>query len=538
MNSSANTKKDALKKSYLMELPVELHLRIRDQLRKDPDITFGELRSLRLVCKTFDAVWSAVVNTNLVLFPGGPDNLVQLRYLVDGKGKAYSAVYKTLTIKNVRSVETEVNQWRTDVTEYRNEGLFTMFRKVGTSTIALISNILIFGITVLSGLVPISLLIKLVIEAPRQLRNAYNAAQLRNYVTSLPRKLNLPNVRCARLLYNNTETDWTTDLSTKILVSLQQLTELELAISDATDVDCLVRCLEPLTGLQKLSLLPSMVTSSQARSIGSLIARNKNLTHITCNWQTAQSFDLKELFCEVPATTPLKLEHVSFHGTCTNFEALLPHIQSLSSFDFHASERNTWCPALIRAKIFPPMIKVDCLDSELVLCIGAHPRIVNFTVSAYGVSVDAYPDSIQYPSLFKALVQHTESLKYLFIHTEILPIMLQTPAERMSFLRCVINLQEMVLMHERSLAEYPDPDAVIQDEKRILPVIALGRSLTLVIRSKDKTIYTLCRQFCIASDDNPLLQDLAGRIEFEKYSSNPSAEIPRPPRSTFFLSAI
>ncbi|KIL65338.1 hypothetical protein M378DRAFT_178463 [Amanita muscaria Koide BX008] len=397
MDASVNTEKDA--HPYLLELPMELHLRIRNDVRRDLDTSIEKQRQLRLVCKTLDTVWSPIVNANLVLSPGGPDTVAQFRYLVEGKGKAYLSPYTTLTIKGVRSARTS------------------------------------------------------------------DIAQAKDHVTSLPDKLDLPNVLCGRLLYDHKDNNWSIDLCTKILLSLEQLTELELSICEATDVQLLVRRLEPLTGLQKLTLLPSKATPSQVRSIASFIARNKNLTHLIYDWKTTQPFDLTELFREVP---PLKLEHLTLNSSCKTFNAVATHTKSLASFEFRASERNTWCTAFTRAKIFPPTLTVNALDSAFVTYVAAHPRIVHLTATSGSVSLDALPDSIHYPSLFKRLVQHCEWLKYLLVNTEVLPIMLHTPEERMGFVRCVINLDEIILMNDKTLDEYPNPEAIIQDVRLVL----------------------------------------------------------------------
>lgn len=463
MDASATTKEDAHQISYLTELPTELLLRIGNYTRKDPNISIVELRKLRLVCKTFDAVWSHLVNLNLLLLPKGPDSLLQLRYLVEGTGKAHSDAYTTITIKNLRSLET-----------------------AGASS---------------------------------QDKDVYTVGQAKKHVTSLPHKLDLPNVRCARLLYDHKESEWSISHSTKILLSLKNLTELELCIHDDTDVKHLFRCLEPLAGLQKLTLLPSKVTPSQARAVGNLIARNTTLTHFTCGWQPAHALQRVDPFVEVPSKKPLKLEHLSLSSHCTNLQTLLPHVQTLTSVDFHSMERNTWCTAFTRAQIFPPTIKVDCLDSELVTYVGVHTKIVHLTITANAVSIDSYTGTLQYPSLFKTLVKHCGILKYLYLNTRILPVMLQTAPERLSFLRCVIDLEEIVIVNDKTLAEYPDPESIIRDEKRILPVISLGRTLTLRIRSKDKSVYSQCVEFCRKEASNPLLQDLIGRIVHEDLDS-------------------
>src|SRR3981081_3995059 len=65
-----------------------------------------------------------------------------------------------------------------------------------------------------------------------------------------------------RLLLSYNDSDWAIYRSTKILLSLPSLTELELGFADTTDLEYLIRCLAQLNGLHKLTLLPMSTTTT------------------------------------------------------------------------------------------------------------------------------------------------------------------------------------------------------------------------------------------------------------------------------------
>ncbi|KIL65334.1 hypothetical protein M378DRAFT_162281, partial [Amanita muscaria Koide BX008] len=265
-------------------------------------------------------------------------------------------------------------------------------------------------------------------------------------------------------------------------------------------------CLAHLTSLHKLTLLYARIPAQHIMNLSAIIARNRNLSHFVYDWHTDVPLNLFDLFHEVPTDRPLRLHHVSLHSGCVNFKALASHIQSLSSFEFHSNQGNPWCAGFLQAKVFPPTIKVEVLDQELVSFIGRHKGIVSLTI------VSGTLHAPQDPSLCKALTRHAEALEYLCLHTEILATMFQAVEDEMYFLQCAKSLRKVILINDKNLSQYQNPINSIEDERRVFPVIAhLDRLLAVIIRTRDEEIYHLCVEFCNHSE-NQFIRDLAGRM--------------------------
>ncbi|KIL65357.1 hypothetical protein M378DRAFT_24141 [Amanita muscaria Koide BX008] len=513
---SENMTRDGPQRSHLMQLPMELHICIQDQLLIDPDSTFKELRRLRLVCKTFNDIWSPILMTNMVLFQTDVTNhaLAQLRQIVHGKSNASTlAAYTTLTIQNLCCVDTKPDRWYSNARRLREQGriIAALQRIITMQDVVFDICLLIFLIFAIIPLILRILYLPLLpFKAISYIKRAIPKFRARYYMALLPRKLEMRNIRHVKLLLNN-DSDWAIYRSTRILLSLPHVTELELGLADTTDVEYLVRCLEPLKGLHKLTVLPNWLvrwSPSVLGCIASLISSNENLTHF--DWQPFISPDFSALFCDVPTHKPLKLHHLSSSRGCTNFDALMPHIRSLTSVEFRDTGSNRWCNSFSRAKIFPPIIKVKLLDQELVTFIEGHPGLVSLTIGA-GSTIRG-TDS----SLCKALTYHSETLQHLFFKSEVLAFVLQNVENEAEFLLSTGNLRELVLETEETLLQYQNATSRIYSERKILPVVAnLSHSLTVIIRTGDKAIFFLCVAFC-RNSENPLIRDLAGRIVYER----------------------
>ncbi|KAM6488963.1 hypothetical protein JOM56_015599 [Amanita muscaria] len=418
---SENMTRDGPQRSHLMQLPLELHICIRDQLLIDPDSTFEELRRLRLVCKTFNDIWSPIVMpTNMVLFQTNDTDhaLAQLRQIVHGKSNASAlAAYTTLTIQNLCCVDTKPDRWYSNARRLREQGriIAALQRIITMQDIVFDICLLIFLIFAIIPLILRILYLPLLpFKAISYIKRAIPKFRARYYMALLPRKLEMRNIRHVKLLLNN-DSDWVIYHSTRILLSLPHVTELELGLADTTDVEYLVRCLEPLKGLHKLTVLP--------------------------NWLIRWS-------PSVLRHKPLKLHHLSSSRGCTNFDALMPHIRSLTSVEFRDTESNRWCISFSRAKLFPPIIKVKLLDQELVTFIRGHPGLVSLTIGA-GSTIRG-TDS----SLCKALRYHSETLQHLFFKSEVLAFVLQNVENEAEFLLSTGNLRELVLETEETLLQY------------------------------------------------------------------------------------
>ncbi|KIL65360.1 hypothetical protein M378DRAFT_162307 [Amanita muscaria Koide BX008] len=525
---SENMTRDGPQVSHIMQLPTELHICIRDQLLIDPDSTVKGLRPLRLVCKTFNDIWSPVLMTNMVLFQTDATDhaLAQLRQIVHGKSNASTlASYTTLTIQNLCCVDTGPDRWCSAARRLREQGIIAVLQwmittliltliKFITLVIYFVVYLVFSALTLYPFIEGIIFLAVLPFKAISHIKRAIPRFKARYYMASLPRKLNTRNIRRVRLLLDYNDSDWVIYRSTRILLSLPHFTELELGLADTTDVEYLVRCLEPLKGLHKLTVLPKRISQwppSLLRCIAALISSNENLTHF--DWRPLIAPDFSALFCDVPTHKPLKLHHLSSSRGCANFDALIPHIRSLTSVEFGFKESNQWCISFSRAKIFPPIIKVELLDQELVTFISGHPGLVSLTIGSDSIMQGTgQRDS----SLCKALTHHSETLKYLFFKSKTLAFILQNVENEANFQLSTGNLRELVLETEETFLQYQNATSRIYSERQILPVVAhLSHSPTVTIRTRDKAIFFLCVAFC-RNSESPLIRDLAGRIVYER----------------------
>ncbi|KAM6495341.1 hypothetical protein JOM56_009964 [Amanita muscaria] len=484
---------------WIVYLPLELHLRIRSLLLADPDTTLDQLRTLRLVCKSFDSIYAPVVFSHMVLFPSKlpyPARVTYLRSLVHGFQNAtspqslrhFSSFCTTLTIKDWRFAATPIDRRSSLIPPYRDRRtiLFGIRRKfwnrgltsTGFFALIILGAIIFLVISVVhltaeaaiyfSVIIAVFLILWAIsyrksfnMERIRwRIKSVIYVPQARHYIALLPKRLELPNVRCVRLFVHARESDWSIYRSTRLLLSLPQLTELELTFSSDIDLTYLTKCLAHLNNLHKLSLprtrgrisLPHTASLATA-----LIAQNEHLTHFEYNWTIDVPFDLSLLFRDVPNFKPLRLLHLALNRTCTNFEVLIPHIQSLTSFQFYYG-KNTWCNAFLRANVFPTTIKVECVDVELILFIREHPGIVNLSISNTSTRVEEIP-------LFNVLCRHVQSLHHLCLNTTLLADMISNVEFEMDFLRCTDNLRELILLNGETMSYFTRiPSATYADK--------------------------------------------------------------------------
>lgn len=541
---------------WIMDLPLELHLRIRSLLLADPDTTLNQLRTIRLVCKSFDSIYAPVVFSHMVLFPSKlpyPARVTYLRSLVHGLQSAtspqllcpFSSYCTTLTIKDWRFAATPIDRRSSLIPPYRDRrtillGMRRRFWNRGLTTTSFFALIILGAIIFLvisvvhsttgaaiyfSIIIAIFLILWAIsyrksfnMERIRwRIKSVVYVPQARHYITLLPKRLELPNVRCVRLFIHSRESDWSIYRSTRLLLSLPQLTELELTFSSDTDLTYLTKCLAHLNQLHKLSLPRARGRISlphTASLVTALIAQNEHLTHFEYDWRIDVPFDLSLLFRNVPNFKPLRLLHMALNSTCTNFKALVPHIQSLTSFQFHYG-KNTWCNAFLRANVFPTTIKVERVDAELILFIREHPGIVNLSISNdTSLRLEEIP-------LFNVLCRHVQSLHHLCLNTTLLARMVSNVEFEMDFLRCTANLRELILLNGETMSYHTRiPRATYgNNEQRIFAVIAgLNRFMTVVLASEYKEILSWSLAFCRTST-NSLVRDLERRLVYEKWSS-------------------
>jgi hypothetical protein len=225
-----------------------------------------------------------------------------------------------------------------------------------------------------------------------------------------------------------------------MISSLPQLAELELYWT--RDMPYMFQCLLDIHSLRRLVLSTSDIFLSNSISrLGTFIARNPNLSHITLS-STISPFDISVLMQHIPSERPLKLQHLSMDN-CTNLKTLVPHVQSLQFFEFRLRSQssiktNEWCPIFCKANVFPSTIKVNSLDSELVVYLTRHPGVVSLTIGQSG-------DSEWHDELSSVLVRHSEKLRYLALEGSALSKLLKATQNRVNFLRCT-GIEEMVLV--------------------------------------------------------------------------------------------
>ncbi|KAM6488947.1 hypothetical protein JOM56_015583 [Amanita muscaria] len=545
-----------------LDLPLELHFRVRSLLLTDPDTTLIQLRALRLVCKSFNSIYAPVISSHIVLFPPkllDPPylTLVQhLRSLVHERDPSLT-YYSTLTIKHWHYADTPLDRrsslipqglqpsYRAPIAALvhrlwnRRGPTPTAFIVLGAATgiiilVILFMYIIIGAIIFLSTVIVLILLIVIFLQRKR-IKTTLNILRVRFYVELLQRKLDLSNIRRVRLFIDSRSRNWSIHRSTSLLLSLPKLTELELCISHDTDLEYTTKCLAPLNRLHKLSLLSATgISPPHTCCLSPLIAQNENLTHFDYDWRPNVPYDLSLLFRDVAISKPLRLRHLSLNTACMNFEAVVPHIHSLTSFEFHYG-KNMWCDTFLRADVFPTTIKVERLDAELTLFIRRHPGIVSLTISMD----NPQRQPIETP-LFDALYHQVNSLRHLCLTTKYLTRVLCNVDVEMSFLRCTNGLRELVLLNDEMGSHIPLPilfwstNSTIdipffynyshqirlhQYEHQIFPIAArLDRSMTVVIRAQDLKIFHSCFEFCQTSS-NPLIRDLTRRLVYEKGSS-------------------
>lgn len=449
----------------LMDLPMELHFHIRDELLGDPDVEFRQLRKLRLVCRIFYYLWSPIVSSNMVLFQSGVATSIRsLRYLVHHECK--KPTYKTITINDWHHLPTDMERL------YCSKWQIT-----------------------------------------RRIKALLRVVRTKHHMIILPKKLDLPNVRCVRL-YIPHEDRWTTSRKINIVLAVTQLRELELSFSRDTDVEYVLRSLRPLSGLHKLTLINAFAHPYHIRCLSEFIPLHENLTHFNCNLNPEFPLDLSSLLRYVPIDKPLILHHVSLRGMYRNFRALLPHAQALSSFEIYSTAPNEWCAVFSQANVFPPAITVEWVDQELATYLGNHPGIISLTISARDPSErPAFQDT----SLIKLILsQHTTTLQYLSLRTEVIDSVLHTIPGQKRFLKWAGNLREIVLVSS-ALPIHQRHNPIVREQHVFNVISRLNSSLTVVVKTLQRAIFLLCVVFCRTSTD-PLVRSLDGRLVYEKWS--------------------
>ncbi|KAM6501865.1 hypothetical protein JOM56_001842, partial [Amanita muscaria] len=501
--------------SYLVNLPMEIHFQIRDHLSRDPYTHISQLRILRLVCQLFDIIWSPVVLNNIVLFSRYQthhDRAKYLRSLVHGKGNTLSCT--TITLQNWDCLDTDIDRFLWDMKYYLWE----------------IEAPILYGMVWL--VVPFRILAspavwlgKFLLGPRERFRKTLGYIQSRFYASLLSRKAQLAHIRCVKMTVTANQSRWTVYRSTRILSALPQLTELDLYIHLSVNLEHISQCLKDVTSLRTFRLImwPTDLLESKPRisCLRYFMARNPYLTRFALiPRHYGGLYDLSELFLDIPPNKPLKLDHISLNGNCTNYQALIPHVQALSSFEFSGFTANGYVKLFIadftKAKIFPPTITVEYMNhctGVLFTYLRSHPGIISLSFLTVAYSSDYIADADRLCSI---LVQHSKTLRSLKMPSSVLAGALGVSSIETSLLRCA-NLREIVLRkyHVEPMSCIPNGQEKyvdIGDEKQVLPIIAHLYPL-LTVGFTNILVFRASIEYCRTSD-NALVRDLAGKLFF------------------------
>jgi hypothetical protein len=157
---------------------------------RDPDTTFNDLKPLRLVCKTFDIIWSPLVLSAISMFPrtvNNPDDILEnLRHLHHLIYSPYHAKqFNTLIIRN----------W-----DCLNSQLYVYFAIIRLARyicqVAELRTVLVFLLT--QPVLCITRFLYKPKKMPRRIASTFNRILAKYLAGRLPYKLQLRQVHCAR----------------------------------------------------------------------------------------------------------------------------------------------------------------------------------------------------------------------------------------------------------------------------------------------------------------------------------------------------
>ncbi|KAF8637266.1 hypothetical protein AX17_002946 [Amanita inopinata Kibby_2008] len=478
----------------LTTLPLDLQLCIRSELLQDPETTFEDFRTLRLVCKAFDALYAPIVLSAIQLFKNATlsSGLMQIHDLMVGSDSLEHSA-KTITIAGWRWI-------------YGSPSFISVrqMRMPGW---------LLPGICLNVTVLPICYVLRCVFRAdeiPRRFINMINRARARRCVSRLPDKVKFPNVRCVKWRIAYAERDWIVSRTLQLLLAFPQLTELELVLPVYHNVRNLADCLTALRNLRKLTIettFDSKLRSPSPQNINGfqkLIACNPFLTHlILVQPGIGGQGCLFELMGDVPSYRPLALQHLGLSDNFSNPFAILPHLTCLTSLDVRSTRWGTdFWQLLDAAKIYPSEIKTDCIDGQLITYLKHHPNLVTLSADCPYKKVIGY-------LLLQALAQHPHTLQNFSSDSRSLCRCLQFVEDETLFMKFT-GLRQLGLLLRSDIAFVDSPSELSFEFVHMLRIIArFGNLQTLAINNKP--IFDACIARC-RDLQNPLLRTLCNRI--------------------------
>ncbi len=184
-----------------------------------------------------------------------------------------------------------------------------------------------------------------------------------------------------------------------------------LLLDYGQDLSYIFKCLSKLHNLRKLRIeifnrcgywYPNR--PNPLNDLGKVIGANLNLTHFELFLNGRIRVSCSAIFGHVPASSPLKLEHLSISDSFSDVQAIIPHIRFLTSISFYAYYDQIL--AVLRSeRIFPPTIQVSIIRNNLLDYLRDHPRIV-------GLFVNNPYEEVAGTMILGIMAQHSESLKY------------------------------------------------------------------------------------------------------------------------------
>jgi len=202
--------------------------------------------------------------------------------------------------------------------------------------------------------------------------------------------------------------------SVKLLLKFHKLSELVLLIDYEQDLSHIFECFSKLHNLRKLRVEVSkwrwrllQNRPNPINDVGKVLGANLNLTHFELFQHAFSGVSFSTIFGHVPASSPLKLEHL---GICDirssdgDLRAIIPHIRSLTSIDLGASRGSGLITLLHSERIFPPMIQTANITQDVIDYLSDHPGLVGLSIRA---STLFYKEKI-----LEIMPRHSGSLTY------------------------------------------------------------------------------------------------------------------------------
>ena len=203
--------------------------------------------------------------------------------------------------------------------------------------------------------------------------------------------------------------------SVNLLLKFHQLSELVLLIDYEQDLSHIFECFSKLHNLRKLRIEVQkwrwrlfQNRPNPVNDVGKVLAANLNLTHLELFQHAFSGVSFSTIFGHVPASSPLKLEHL---GICDikssdgDLKPITPHIRSLTSIDL-GDLRDSRLIALLHSEcIFPPIIQTAWIGHCMIDYLSDHPGLV-------GLSVRTHTSESHRERVMEIMTRHSGSLTH------------------------------------------------------------------------------------------------------------------------------